>query len=275
MSAESIPFASSQPAPGSGVTASKPCTWSLKHWGTTQYDLKLMCILAFLGCVLSVGWAGVLMPGWTPAEMISMGDQGSGDEAPMVENISPESIPATSDMETPQEPEEVTPPDAMETPPEPVVALMEDAVFTVPAPPEIVKPLTVAQPQPPDRPKPATPSKPQPRRTAGPPSPNPSPGSGPVSGAGTGMAGVPGAKPGKARTPQPTYPSYASAGRMSGTVVVSLVVDDAGNVVSCSLVRSCGFPQLDSHTCDYIRRSWHWPAGGRRTFTQNVQYRLR
>jgi TonB family protein len=62
---------------------------------------------------------------------------------------------------------------------------------------------------------------------------------------------------------------------MTGTVVVSLVVDASGGVVSVSVVRSCGFAQLDSHTCDYIRRAWHWPAGGRRTFTQNIVYRLR
>ena len=41
------------------------------------------------------------------------------------------------------------------------------------------------------------------------------------------------------------------------------------------LARSCGFPALDSYTTGYIRRSWRWPEGERRSFTQSVTFRLR
>ena len=62
---------------------------------------------------------------------------------------------------------------------------------------------------------------------------------------------------------------------MTGTVLVSIVVDAAGTVASANVARSCGHPALDDYTCSYIRRAWRWPEGGRRTFTQPVSFRLR
>jgi protein TonB len=260
MSAESLHF------PAVAAVSNRPRadrrSWSLRRWTGTEYDFRMMCLIAFSLCILGIGWAGVLMPNWTPAEMLGGGMQ-SPDDAPMVEQAPADSA---SSEDTPPEPPP-PPADAMETPPEPVPVLVKDAVFVIPAPPEIVRPLTVAEVNP-DRPKPQPSTQPRRAATPGPPGP-------PAAPAGAGAGPGPVAKPGKPRTPQPPYPSFARSGKMTGTVVVSLVVDASGGVVSVSVLRSCGYSQLDSHTCDYIRRAWHWPAGGRRTFTQNVVYRLR
>lgn len=265
MRADPMLFGSVETVPQAPVSARlRARSWSLRRWAGPEYDFRLMCVLAFGICILSIGWAGVLLPQWSPAEMIGGGNQSPEDNLPMVDLAPAQEASLTPDV--PPAVEEPVPPEVVETPPEPVV--VNDAVFVIPAAPEIVRPLSVAEPVP-DRPKPAVQPQTQPRR-AGPPSTAPAMPSG-----GQGAGPGPVAKPGKPKTPQPPYPSFARSGKMTGTVVVSIVVDSSGGVSSASVVRSCGFPELDSHTCSYIRRAWHWPAGGRRTFTQNVVYRLR
>jgi TonB family protein len=264
MTAERMPFASTQAVQTTTAARSRAVSraWSVRRWAGAEYDFRLLCVLSFALCVLGIGWTGILMPQWSPAGMISGGNQSPEDGPPMVELAPSQDSPA-QDVQPPAE--EPTPPEALETPPEPVPVLVKDAAFVIPAPPETVKALAVSEAAP-DKPKPSP--QPLPRHT-GPVSSAPAAPAGPSSGPGLAV------KAGKPKTPMPPYPSFAKSAKMTGTVVVSLVVDSSGSVSSASVARSCGFPELDRHTCDYILRAWHWPEGGRRTFTQNVQYRLR
>lgn len=232
-------------------------------------------VLALTFCVLSVGWVGYFQPQWSPSVILSGGNDSAdlnADESPMMEAETSTEPPAA-------EPEEVTPPEAVAEPeelPEPVPVVNTADAFTVPAPPEIVPALRVTEPRP-DRPRPVAAPKPSsaPRSTkpaAGPAAPAAGSAAGSGGGSGTGQGAGSGKK---AKTPQPPYPGFARSGRMTGTVVVSIQVDAGGGVISANVVRSCGFPQLDSYTSSYILSHWRWPEGGRRTFTQPVSFRLR
>jgi len=228
--------------------------------------VRLVFVLAFAATVLGIGWTGVFMPGWSPADLLGDAREAGSEDAPMVEvTVREENAPPPANVEPPAE---VAPVEAMETPPEPVPAMTFEDVFEVPAPPEIVRPLDVDRVKP-ERPQPPAPQT-QPRRAA-PPAPGPvatAPGSGTAPATSRGKGGKP-------KTPQPPYPAFARSGKMTGTVVVSLLVDAAGSVTSATVARSSGHPALDSYTCNYIRRSWRWPEGGRRTFNQPVSFRLR
>jgi TonB family protein len=51
---------------------------------------------------------------------------------------------------------------------------------------------------------------------------------------------------------QPTYPTIARAGKVQGTVEVSIVIDALGNVEQATVVRS--IPQLDGAALDAVRK---------------------
>lgn len=261
---QSSQYAASGPVPR--VSGSAPAV-SGRHIVPGGYDIRPVMVLVLAACVLSVGWAGLLLPNWSAGELLGGGSNlPEDDAAPMVEiATAPESTPAATEMAV-----EVTPPaEVMETPPEPVTVV--DA-FEIPAPPETVRPLTIAEITP-ERPRQAAPST-QPRKAA-PAAPGPAATATPASAGGSGAGPITGGGKGKAKTPQPPYPSFARSGKMTGTVVVSIAVDGSGSVVSAGVARSCGFPALDSYTTSYIRRSWRWPEGARRSFTQSVTFRLR
>jgi len=239
-----------------------------------SHDAAGWLVLALTLCVLSVGWVGYFQPQWSPSIILSGGNDSAdlnSDESPMME-VETNTEPVTS------EPEEVPVPDPVaeeEEIPDPVPVVDTVNAFTVPASPEIVQPLRVTEPRP-ERPRPATPPKPSQAPRSSKPAGPAAPAAGSAAGSGGGSGTGQGANKGKkAKTPQPPYPGFARSGRMTGTVVVSILVDDAGGVISASVVRSCGFPQLDSYTSGYIRSHWRWPEGGRRTFTQPVSFRLR
>ena len=63
---------------------------------------------------------------------------------------------------------------------------------------------------------------------------------------------------------------------MTGTVLVSVTYAPSGQVVSVTLLRSCGHPALDEHTCKSIRENWIVETGQRFTEPpQPVTYQLR
>jgi len=75
--------------------------------------------------------------------------------------------------------------------------------------------------------------------------------------------------------PEPPYPPIALQTGEQGTVVLQLVGDDAGNVVSADVKDSSGFPVLDHATVDFIRRHWRLPVNtGTRLFQTSITYKL-
>ncbi len=74
------------------------------------------------------------------------------------------------------------------------------------------------------------------------------------------------------------YPSGARSRREQGTAYVRFRIDDAGNVLSASLARSSGFPELDNEVVEMVRRSSPVPApppGVNKTITAPVRFTVR
>jgi periplasmic protein TonB len=74
------------------------------------------------------------------------------------------------------------------------------------------------------------------------------------------------------------YPAGARARGETGIAYVRFRIDDAGNVLSASLARSSGFPDLDAEVVDLARRASPVPApppGVDRTITAPVRFSVR
>ena len=75
--------------------------------------------------------------------------------------------------------------------------------------------------------------------------------------------------------PQPPYPPAALEHHQQGTVVLSLTVDETGNVATIDVKESSGSQILDRGTLDFVRRRWKVPPGaGTRMFEATITYRL-
>lgn len=227
------------------------------------HDVAGWLVVALAYCVLAVGWTAFFLP---PGVLVAVEMGGGstpddpGAEDTMEVESAPEASPETPDAaDVPPEPVDVA-----EEIPEPVEVVDAPDVVTVPAPPEVIRPLQIAEVKP-ERPRPPVPSKPAtaaPRsnKPPGPPStaarPTTATGTGTGSGAGTGAGSGPG-KGKKNRTPVPRdMPGWAKAAGVAGTVIMTLQVDGDGRITSGSISRSCGSSQLDSYTLDLVRRSW-------------------
>ncbi|MBN8931426.1 MAG: energy transducer TonB [Rhizobium pusense] len=74
------------------------------------------------------------------------------------------------------------------------------------------------------------------------------------------------------------YPSGARSRREQGTAYVRFRIDDSGNVLSASLARSSGFPELDNEVVEMVRRASPVPApppGVNKTITAPVRFTVR
>ncbi|MCD4512177.1 energy transducer TonB [Brucella pseudogrignonensis] len=74
------------------------------------------------------------------------------------------------------------------------------------------------------------------------------------------------------------YPSGARSRGEQGIAYVRFRVDDAGNVLSASLARSSGFPELDNEVVEMVRRASPVPApppGVNKTITAPVRFTVR
>jgi protein TonB len=71
------------------------------------------------------------------------------------------------------------------------------------------------------------------------------------------------------------YPSSARARGEQGTVLVVFRIDDGGRILSTSLARSSGHPDLDTAAVDMVRRASPVPAppsGVNKTITAPVRF---
>jgi periplasmic protein TonB len=76
--------------------------------------------------------------------------------------------------------------------------------------------------------------------------------------------------------PDPDYPKMYQDMGITGTVVLSFTVNDAGKVDSIEIKKSCGSSILDQHTADYIKRRWMVPpVNGAHLFEVSIRYVLR
>jgi TonB family protein len=80
--------------------------------------------------------------------------------------------------------------------------------------------------------------------------------------------------PGLSVLPHPPYPEEARELRRIGTVVMSVLFDDKGDVARAEVTETSGVPLLDSATLSYIRQHWHSAAYAGQTVSVPVQYKL-
>ncbi|WP_245304242.1 TonB family protein, partial [Hoeflea olei] len=74
------------------------------------------------------------------------------------------------------------------------------------------------------------------------------------------------------------YPSGARGRREQGTVQIRFTIDERGNVLSASLARSSGFPELDAEVLSLVRRASPVPApppGVNRTIIAPVEFSIK
>ncbi|GGE52016.1 biopolymer transporter TonB [Agaricicola taiwanensis] len=212
----------------------------------------------------------------------------------------------TSELVTPAEeqqaPEEVPPQEMAEPEPEPVepepVAEpaetdMEDVVE---AEPQTAVPLPLARPRPPEPPKEVAkrPDRPKPpvkqRQQSQAPTPQRVEAQAQVTESARNAArqnasGVSSASPARWQSRlmahlerRKRYPPGAKSRGETGIVYVRFSLDETGNVLSVSLARSSGFPELDSEVLSLVRRASPVPApppGAQRTITAPVRFNTR
>lgn len=72
----------------------------------------------------------------------------------------------------------------------------------------------------------------------------------------------------KGHYPSPTYPNAMISRGMQGTVVLKITVDALGQKQSVDIKESSGYPELDEHARQWVRRNWtRFPtAAGPRTY---------
>lgn len=63
------------------------------------------------------------------------------------------------------------------------------------------------------------------------------------------------------KMPPPSYPQAFLRDHISGTVEVLITVNASGVPTSVEVAKSSGFPALDRHTCDSVKRDWRAEPG--------------
>ena len=59
-----------------------------------------------------------------------------------------------------------------------------------------------------------------------------------------------------------------------GIVVIELVVDSSGAVVSAKVSKTSGFPVLDEIAVKTVKERWHFPPGPQRFHTWECKFQL-
>ncbi len=75
--------------------------------------------------------------------------------------------------------------------------------------------------------------------------------------------------------PDPTYPSLALRRRNEGKVLLYVIVDPSGSPTSVEVRDTSGYTLLDTHSVDWVRNKWRWPAGETRHYFVPIEYQIR
>ncbi|HEV2319534.1 MAG TPA: TonB family protein [Verrucomicrobiae bacterium] len=77
------------------------------------------------------------------------------------------------------------------------------------------------------------------------------------------------------KRPEPPYPQLAMQTGEQGTIVLLLLSDASGNVVSIDVKQSSGFPYLDHATVEFVKTRWHLPTDvATRLFQTSITFKL-
>jgi protein TonB len=74
--------------------------------------------------------------------------------------------------------------------------------------------------------------------------------------------------------PDPPYPGIALRNKYQGIVIVEIVVDTSGTVVSAKVSKSSGFPALDDAAVKTVQERWHFPPGPPRFHTWECKFQI-
>ncbi len=211
------------------------------------YGLAFLCAVLLHGGIFYVLRSG-LVEG--PEFSVSVGD--SSLEVDLVAAAPAPEAAVEPPVEPVVEPPPPEPPPVQEIPPPPVPE-------EIPPPPEAMVEPAPPPPVAPPKPQPPKPAKkPAPRRTTA-----------PAVAVGDGSSATPGldattarasngdrAKPGYLRNPHPSYPEEARRARQEGAVQLRIRVSADGSVLSATITRTSGFPQLDERALSTVRERW-------------------
>ncbi len=67
-------------------------------------------------------------------------------------------------------------------------------------------------------------------------------------------------------------PPMPSSGPHSGTVTLQVAFNSSGDVASCRVLKSCGFPGLDQATAHFVKSRWHAPRYAGQTIEVPICY---
>lgn len=191
----------------------------------------------------------------------------------MTEGFSDAPLPPVQEMDTTVSSEAVAEADPLPTPP----AMPEIAAPA--ALPEIPNlPAAIAKPAATQAPAavPSRPSQPRPARPARPATAPAKPAAaGKPSGVGNGTSTLSDAQRlASGYMPRPSYPSSARSRSHTGTVVVEFVIEENGRVLSASVQKSSGWPELDQSAVANMRR-WKFAPGKRDKRTIPITFKLK
>lgn len=61
--------------------------------------------------------------------------------------------------------------------------------------------------------------------------------------------------------PAPQWTTRLQQSRAEGTIVMLITVDNGGKITAIEVTQSTGYPELDEHTVNHVRRRFTFPAG--------------
>ena len=191
----------------------------------------------------------------------------------MTEGFSDAPLPPVQEMDTTVSSETVAEADPLPTPPAMPEIAAPAALPEIPnLPAAIAKPAATQAPAA-AQPRPSQPSPARPARPASAPAKPAA--AGKPGGGGNGTSTLSDAQRlASGYKPRPSYPSSARSRSHTGTVVVEFVIEENGRVLSASVQKSSGWPELDQSAVANMRR-WKFAPGKRDKRTIPITFKLK